>query len=61
MPQAGFDPPFVCFKRNDLLNEKVEAPTNQATAAGFYWLLSTVQKNSKKVKIICDYAIWLFT
>ena len=37
IPSAGFDPPFVCLKHSNLLNEKVDAPTNQATRAGFYY------------------------
>ena len=35
--QAGFGPPFT--GRNDLLNEKVNALTNQATTSEFYNIL----------------------
>ena len=32
LPTQGFDPPFA--EDNKLLNDKVAAPTNQATTAG---------------------------
>ena len=51
MPEAGFDPPFVYLKRDNLLNEKVDAPTNQATTAGFQKCLFQFAENELTSRI----------
>ena len=53
-PRAGFDPPFVCSKCNDLLNEKVDASTNQATTAGLIKSCSLLFFSYKVVMTLND-------